>query len=67
MNQQVILGLSNQILFHEVVNSDTDVEAFDETNGQTQTGYFGTNTTILQLLSTERSFTNVLTRNCKRI
>ena len=47
----------------KVTHSEVDVEAFDETNGQTQTGYFGNHITITDTVRTERSFTNVLQGN----
>ena len=47
----------------QTVDTEVDVEAFDETNGQTQTGYFGHNITITDTVRTERSFTNVLQGN----
>ena len=40
--------------------TETDREAFDETNGFNQTGYYGFNETITETTRTERSFTNVL-------
>jgi len=49
----------------KTTTTDTDVEHFDETNGQTQTGYFGTHTTITTTTRTERAFTNVLTGTAK--
>jgi len=47
-------------LVSKTTTSETDREAFDETNGFSQTGYYGYNETITQTTRTERSFTNVL-------
>ena len=63
LNQQVIHGQKYQILYLKSYHSEVDVEAFDETNGQTQTGYFGNHITITDTVRTERSFTNVLQGN----
>ena len=51
------------VVSKKVTHSEVDVEAFDETNGQTQTGYFGNHVTITDTVRTERSFTNVLQGN----
>ena len=44
----------------QTTTTETDREAFDETNGFNETGYYGFNETITQTTRTERSFTNVL-------
>ena len=51
------------VVSKKVTHSEVDVEAFDETNGQTKTGYFGNHVTITDTIRTERSFTNVLQGN----
>ena len=35
-----------------LTHSEVDVEAFDETNGQTKTGYFGNHSTITDTVRT---------------
>ena len=42
------------------MKTDTDVRRFDNTNGQTQTGYFGSHNTITTTTVQEREFVNVL-------